>query len=170
MALPEQLTTDGVYYRFRSTETKTSTNVPIVNIDSENYMLRGVNPTSEQDQRQRSQSFSFQRVGINRGAKTSPEIDLDKFTLRETASSLATVPDQIPNSYCARIFSFHSLLCTCRISCCCMCGSLCPPDCHACFHKVCLPLASNYICQRNPDVLPPATLDNNKVRLSNWIS
>lgn len=66
---------------------------------------------------------------------------------------------------CARTLSFHELLCTCHMSCCCMCGSLCSPDCHACFHSLCVRFAANYVCQRKSDVLPPATLNHDKVSI-----
>lgn len=65
--------------------------------------------------------------------------------------------------FCARILSFHSLLCSCELSCCCNCGPLCSTDCHACFHNFCLRFFPNYTCQRDNDALPPAILDYDKV-------
>ncbi|XP_045482922.1 phosphatidylinositol 3-kinase regulatory subunit alpha-like [Harmonia axyridis] len=70
----------------------------VVNVDAENYMLRGVGRT-----------------------------DLDTmFLVREKHED-----------HCGRLLSFHTLLCNCDVSCCCMCGSVCPSDCHACFHNFC---------------------------------
>ncbi|EFN87790.1 hypothetical protein EAI_12782 [Harpegnathos saltator] len=31
--------------------------------------------------------------------------------------------------------------------CCCMCGSLCPAECHACFHVVCSDYSTQHLCQ-----------------------
>lgn len=71
--------------------------------------------------------------------------------------------DNVGNDRCARILSFHSLLCSCEKSCCCNCGTFCSTDCHACFHNFCARYFSKYPCQKNKDALPPATLDYDKV-------
>ncbi|XP_066997352.2 phosphatidylinositol 3-kinase regulatory subunit alpha isoform X2 [Anabrus simplex] len=42
-------------------------------------------------------------------------------------------------------------------------------DCHACFHSVCLRYASNHVCQRNNELLPPITLNKEKP-ISDWTS
>lgn len=163
-----------------------SVNLPVVNIDSENYMLRGVGLGESS----RGRSYSFTN-GANKTPSTSNNyhaataavnvlsskkvaderpVDMDMFCVRETASSLGNVADGsaaspvIASSTCARTLSFHALLCTCYMSCCCMCGSLCSPDCHACFHSLCVRFAANYVCQRNNEILPPATLNHEKVR------
>lgn len=75
-----------------------------------------------------------------------------------------SIPAGVTTS-CARTMSFHALFCSCHMSCCCMCGSLCSPDCHACFHSLCVRFAANYVCQRNSDVLQPVTLNHDKVSL-----
>lgn len=167
--------------------------VPVVNIDSENYMLRGVGMDSP-----RSRSYSFnqqQQTQVvfkeNSNKQQQQIVDMDMFYVRETGSSLAghepennvermsiasMMPDNsvvigncvsIPagvTTSCARTMSFHALFCSCRLSCCCMCGSVCSPDCHSCFHSLCVRFAANYVCQRNSDVLQPATLNHDKVR------
>lgn len=165
--------------------------VPVVNIDSENYMLRGVGMDSP---RSRSYSFNQQQQQVifkeNNKQQQQQIVDMDMFYLRETGSSLAghgtdnnvssmsvssTMPDNsviigncvsIPagvTTSCARTMSFHALFCSCRMSCCCMCGSVCSPDCHSCFHSLCIRFAANYVCQRNSDVLQPITLNHDKV-------
>lgn len=153
----------------------------VVNIDSENYMLRGVDSP-------RGRSCSFGATGQNTKSSTAPtaavaavvfkteqnnrtnagtgngpgSVDMDMFCVRETGSSLgdASSPDSsalancvsTATTSCARTMSFHALFCSCHMSCCCMCGSLCSPDCHACFHSMCVRFAANYVCQRNNDL------------------
>lgn len=155
-----------------------SVNLPVVNIDSENYMLRGVGAGLGESSRGRSYSFTngankTPSASNNYHAATAASkkvaderpVDMDMFCVRETASSLGNVADgSAASSTCARTLSFHALLCTCYMSCCCMCGSLCSPDCHACFHSLCVRFAANYACQRNNEILPPATLNHEKVR------
>ncbi|KRT86539.1 hypothetical protein AMK59_2291, partial [Oryctes borbonicus] len=185
----EQTGTDGMYCRFRVSDVKMSASVPVVNIDSENYMLRGISPVPEQ----RSRS-SYSQTAFNL-AKTQPldmdlNMNMDMFVLRESGSSLATsttatatasattananassnsntATDEVLSTAgsCARILSFHSMICTCCVSCCCMCGSLCSPDCYACFHTLCTRFAANYSCQNDTNstnVTPPVTLDSEK--------
>lgn len=160
-----------------------SVNLPVVNIDSENYMLRGVGAGLGESSRGRSYSFTngankTPSASNNYHAATAASkkvaderpVDMDMFCVRETASSLGNVADgSAASSTCARTLSFHALLCTCYMSCCCMCGSLCSPDCHACFHSLCVRFAANYVCQRNNEILPPATLNHEKP-LSEWTS
>lgn len=225
-----------------STTTTTTTNkhqntIPVVNIDTENYMLRGVNTGVNVNDSPRSRSLSFTN-GTNKQHQnaynaiaatgiykketsadddrenyyydsatataatttttttTTTDMNMDMFCLRETTSSVpntvvdvthpppsifgiaSSIPQlkdgiivtgdcvSIPatvSTNCARTMSFHALFCTCKISCCCMCGSLCSPDCHACFHSLCVRFAANYVCQRNTDVLQPVTLNHDKV-------
>lgn len=147
---------DGsLYCRFRLPDSKLPVAVSIVNIDSENYMLRGISPAPEQRRR------SFSLSGFNNTSKSQLEKDLDML-LHDTTNT-----DVVPNatSCCARAVSFHTLLCSCRMSCCCMCGILCSPDCHTCFHKLCIGFAANYACKKNSDKLPPVTLHHEKVSL-----
>lgn len=147
--------------------------VPALNIDSDNYMLTGT----------RQRSFSFTHGTHKCSAPASPSqhhvkkspLDLDMFCVRQTVNSIASVYSssdyakpptlsttsnplnipQFPN--CARVLNYHYLLCSCQLSCCCMCYSLCPSDCFACLHTVCLKYALNYPCQKNKDILPPVT-------------
>lgn len=138
----------SLYYRFRMPDSKLPVVVPIVNIDSENYMLRGISPAPEQ----RPRSFSLSGYTSNSKSQQEKDIDIDMLVLPDSTDT-----DVVPNStYCARAISFHSLLCSCRMSCCCMCGILCSPDCHTCFHKLCVGFAANYACKKNAD--KPATL------------
>ncbi|KZC12898.1 Phosphatidylinositol 3-kinase regulatory subunit alpha, partial [Dufourea novaeangliae] len=48
--------------------------------------------------------------------------------------------------------------------CCCMCGSLCPTDCHACFHVVCSEYSGQHLCQWSSKghALPAQVLDKDK--------
>ncbi|XP_071862006.1 phosphatidylinositol 3-kinase regulatory subunit alpha isoform X2 [Bombus fervidus] len=51
-----------------------------------------------------------------------------------------------------------------RNLCCCMCGSLCPPECHACFHVVCSEHSGQHLCQWSSKghALPGQVLDKDK--------
>lgn len=153
----EQTGMDSLYCRFRVSDAKLSAPVAVVNIDAENYMMRGISPGPEP----RPRSFSL--TGYNAAKPQPQDVDLDRFVVRETSSSLAPAADADASSYCARTWSFHALLCSCQLSCCCMCGSLCSPDCHACFHKVCVRFSTGYSCQESNEVLPTITLDQDKV-------
>ena len=133
---------------------------PVLNIDSHNYMLH-VSHSSEARPRSFSFTNGSTKTGtINNNrqlmqhhyhANKSP-LDLDMFCVRETVNSLAAAvlacaprvqqlrsasPSLAPNTGfdtqgCARPLSFHNLMCSCNLTCCCMCASLCSPDCHAC--------------------------------------
>lgn len=63
---------------------------------------------------------------------------------------------------CARVISCHAFFCTCNVSCCCMCGTFCSLDCHACFHKPCAHVTTT-VCQKDADVQPRAAVDTDKV-------
>lgn len=145
----------SLYYHFRMSDTKLPVAIPVVNIDTENYMLRGISPAPEQ----RPRSFSLSGFS-NNSKNQQQDKDLDMLVLHDSTNT-----DVVPNSasYCARAVSFHTLLCSCRMSCCCMCGILCSPDCHTCFHKVCIGFATNYACKKSTD--KPATYTSEKVRL-----
>nr|XP_031848511.1 uncharacterized protein LOC116433983 [Nomia melanderi]XP_031848512.1 uncharacterized protein LOC116433983 [Nomia melanderi]XP_031848513.1 uncharacterized protein LOC116433983 [Nomia melanderi] len=49
--------------------------------------------------------------------------------------------------------------------CCCMCGSICPTECHACFHVVCSEYNGQHLCQWSSKghALPGQVLDKDKV-------
>lgn len=64
---------------------------------------------------------------------------------------------------CARTVSFHALLCSCKLTCCCMCDFLCPSDCHACLHGVCAQFAVNYPCIKSNILAPIKNFDIDKV-------
>nr|XP_012215205.1 PREDICTED: uncharacterized protein LOC105667777 isoform X1 [Linepithema humile] len=53
--------------------------------------------------------------------------------------------------------------------CCCMCGSLCPAECHACFHIVCSDYSGQHLCQwtTKGHALPGQVHDKNKP-VSEW--
>lgn len=127
---------------------------PVVSIDTENYMLRGVSPAPEPQQ-------TPPAMRSNRS-----DVDVEMFVLRESASSLngggggdaGVVPEPSP-SYCARPISVHGFLCSCHPTCCCTCASLCSPDCHACYHNVCARFAYVQGCQKVPGA-PPLKLEN----------
>ncbi|XP_011262864.2 uncharacterized protein LOC105255336 isoform X1 [Camponotus floridanus] len=55
--------------------------------------------------------------------------------------------------------------------CCCMCGSLCPAECHACFHIVCSDYSSQHLCQWSTKghALPGQVHDKDKP-VSEWTS
>lgn len=129
-------------------------------VDSENYMLRGISPGPEP--RARSSSLT----GYNGNKPSETDVDLDMLYLRETMRCLATtetgIEPDVSATTCARVMSFHTFFCTCNMSCCCMCGSLCSTDCRACFHKVCARFTT-IICQKNGEPLPRLTVDSEKV-------
>ena len=52
-----------------------------------------------------------------------------------------------------------------RSLCCCMCGSLCPTECHACFHVVCSEFNGQHLCQWSSKghALPGQVFDKEKV-------
>ncbi|XP_011707782.1 PREDICTED: uncharacterized protein LOC105462682 [Wasmannia auropunctata] len=55
--------------------------------------------------------------------------------------------------------------------CCCMCGSLCPAECHACFHIVCSDYSGQHLCQwtTKGHALPGQVHDKDKP-VSEWTS
>ncbi|XKL65503.1 hypothetical protein PGB90_008923 [Kerria lacca] len=55
---------------------------------------------------------------------------------------------------CARTVSFHALLCSCKLTCCCMCDFFYPSDCHACLNGVCSQFVLNYPCVKS-NILAP---------------
>jgi hypothetical protein len=138
-----------MYRRLKVPDCKHSALLPLVNIDKENYMLRGVS-----------------RPG-------SSEVDLDSFMVCEINSTLSplnamAVPKESAaevdgTGFCARIVSFHPLMCSCEMSCCCMCGSFCSSDCFACFHEMCARFAAKHVCLKNEETSPPTTFDHDKV-------
>lgn len=149
------------------TKSKLDNNKTVGFVDSENYMLRGISPGPES--RDRSSSLT----GYNGSSKPSSQtdVDLDMLYLRETMRCFATtttssteagIEPDVSSTSCARVMSFHTLFCTCNMSCCCMCGSLCSTDCRACFHKVCASFTTT-VCQKNGEPLPKLTVDNEKV-------
>lgn len=55
---------------------------------------------------------------------------------------------------CARTASFHALLCSCRLTCCCMCDFLCPAECYDCLHGICSRIIARYPCTRSHILRP----------------
>ncbi|XP_024081756.1 phosphatidylinositol 3-kinase regulatory subunit alpha isoform X2 [Cimex lectularius] len=169
-----------------SGEGKTSLLPPrVLKIDSENYMLSGSSSS-------RPRSFSFTN-GVSKPPAsnsyhetTGNHLDLDMFCLRETGSSIQlpvmtlcpviakppapSQPIMTPTplaATCARTLSFHSHLCSCQMSCCCLCDSLCPPDCYACVQAVCVKFTGTYVNYHpQNELLPPYAL--REMPLSQW--
>lgn len=135
-------------YHRRAADTKFSTLLPV---DAENYMLKGIN-------RPAPKAETASPIASANMATASKKIRGTDVFWGWGSSEDGVEP-------CARIISFHSLLCSCEMSCCCNCGSLCSPDCHTCFHYSCLRFFPDYPCQKDNDVLPPVTLDYDKVSL-----
>lgn len=128
--------------------------------------------TSERNSIDKTQLSSRQQ-----SVSTNP-LNLDMFCVTETVNSLSTLessemvfdvmpivpypsedfelinPTTPATLGCARTLSFHSFLCTCQLSCCCMCDSLFPPDCDACLLGVCIHLTTTHLCQRTIDIFP----------------
>lgn len=75
-------------------------------------------------------------------------------------------PDRVPAASfnCARTVSFHALLCSCKLTCCCMCDFLCPSDCHACLRGVCAQFVHDYPCVKSTILAPIKTFPIDKVR------
>jgi hypothetical protein len=158
---------------------------PVLNIDSENYMFH-ISHSSET--RRRSFSFTNgatkkstcnnkQLMQHHYHANKSP-LDLDMFCVGDTVNSFAAAvlacasrvqQPRNPSSSlspstgfdtqgCARPLSFHNLMCSCNLTCCCMCASLCSPDCHACFYSIC----DTYPFQKS-DIVPQLAVNKQKV-------
>lgn len=165
-------TDNKMYRRLLVPDCKHSSLLPLVNIDKENYMLRGVT--------------------LNGVTRSSADIDFDNFMVCEINSTLSTLtsastavtsretvsldpnivdPDDVvcDGGFCARIVSFHRFLCSCELSCCCMCGSFCSSDCYACYHDMCARFAAKHVCLKNDDTPPPVTFDHDKVSHSIFI-
>lgn len=165
---------------------------PPLLIDADNYMLRDVRPRSlshgalQRPPRTPSQSSPLDLdMFCVRETVTSLAAAVQKLNLpSREASPVSTSSENVSKSNCsssnseetymetgsvgaapscARTLSLHGMLCTCRLTCCCLCVSLCSPDCHACLHNVCARFSAGVPCQRNSDVLPPITLIRNKV-------
>lgn len=156
-----------VVHTIRSIITKTKLDSKTVGfVDSENYMLRGISPGPE------SRTRSSSLTGNNASKSPQADVDLDMLCLSETMKCLTTteteagISPDVSTTTCARVMSLHTLFCTCNISCCCMCGSLCSPDCHACYHKLCARITTT-ACHKNGEPLPKFAVDNDKVSTYN---
>jgi len=167
-----------------------TTLVPPLLIDADNYMLREARPRS-------LSHGALQRPARTHTQSQSSPLDLDMFCVRESVNSLAGAVPKLADSSdkvcekrvadepqpplpasqvtssepsCARTLSLHSMLCTCRLTCCCVCVSLCSLDCSSCLHNVCARFSSGTPCRRNPDISSPPTFSVNKVSTSHPIS
>lgn len=163
---------------------------PNLNVDPQNYMFRS---GRENENCGRPRSFSFSDGAVpsdlnyplkqdlatkQQSASTNP-LDFNKFCVTETVNSLSPLEttDMVIVPYpteeldsmtgdvlgCARTLSFHSFLCTCTLSCCCMCDSLFPPDCGACSLGVCVHLTMTQICQTTINIFPTVSMLKDKV-------
>lgn len=81
-------------------------------------------------------------------------------------SPVLILPPTPPSLSCARTLSFHSLFCSCHISCCCSCDSLCPPDCHDCIRAICVKFSGTYTTYPLQDVLQSSPVHDKP--LSQW--
>ncbi|KAJ8980585.1 hypothetical protein NQ317_018712 [Molorchus minor] len=155
-------------------DSKFASLLPFVNIDAENYMLRGIGrpvlPSSEAGATSNG-NMEHQVSGSGSGTALTTSASACKKKC-ETDIFWGWGTDVAGGDgvdCCARILSFHSILCSCEMSCCCKCVTLCSIDCHACFHNYCLRFFPKYLCQKDNDVLPPATLDYDKP-ITEWTS
>ncbi|KAJ8941429.1 hypothetical protein NQ318_016061 [Aromia moschata] len=145
--------------------------LPLVNIDAENYMLRGIGrPVLPAPETAATSNGDMEHQGATSGPATTQTNSVKKNCDTDIFWGWGSdVAGGDGVDCCARILSFHSILCSCEMSCCCKCVTLCSIDCHACFHNYCLRFFPNYLCQKDNDVLPPATLDYDKP-VAEWTS
>lgn len=184
-----------MYIRTVAADSRLSSMLPLVNIDAENYMLRGIGrPASatsnllppqeldmallQNDEEMACPASHLDLTGLAAPTRTPAVQQIAANSNNASADSktydnIFNNPDYIVNDgvsdCCARVLSFHSLLCSCELSCCCKCGTLCSSDCHACFHNFCVRFFPKYVCQKDNDVLPPPTLDYD-TPVSEWTS
>lgn len=137
-------------------------------VDAENYMLRGIG---------RPANLPNQLQPLENSSATTATTPQDMATALASTSSGPTsyvfrdtdvfwdwgTNNNDSVDICARVYSYHHLLCSCNMTCCCNCFNLCSPDCHACLHNCCLRFSADYPCQKDNDSLPPVTLDYDKV-------
>ncbi|CAK9831062.1 Phosphatidylinositol 3-kinase regulatory subunit alpha [Anthophora retusa] len=95
-------------------------------------------------------SSGFSKVAEGGGGVETDSIDHEYALLKRTGTGLEPVK---------------------RNLCCCMCGSLCPAECHACFHVVCSEYSGQHICQWSSKghALPGQVLDKDKP-VNEWSS
>lgn len=145
----------------------------VLKIDAENYMVNGNNAV-----RPRSFSFtngttkpfgnSYHNINRNPGDRrpegfggsasfSSSNMSFSPSVVKPP-SPLRSISSPPPSFSCARTLSFHSLFCSCHISCCCSCDSLCPPDCDDCIRAICVKFTASYHCHSHSEILPPSTL------------
>ncbi|CAH1393870.1 unnamed protein product [Nezara viridula] len=151
----------------------------LIKIDSDNY-INGMS--------YRRRSFSFTN-GVNEPLANSyhnisrHDTEEHASTLRESNSAITSsmtfspsvvkppspvhnLPPPPPPLSCARTLSFHSLFCSCHISCCCTCDSLCPPDCHDCIRAICVKFSGTYTSHPLKEVLQASPIHDKP--LSQW--
>lgn len=137
----------------------------ILPVDAENYMLRGIGRPANKTVVSAEGATSDGEMNHQGATATANTIQNFKIRDKEAFWGWGTTTSEDGGECCARILSFHNLLCSCEMSCCCKCGTLCSADCHACFHNYCLRYFPHYMCQKDTDSLPPVTLDYDKVGL-----
>lgn len=74
-----------------------------------------------------------------------------------TTSAAASIQPLLAGS-CARTLSFHTLLCSCHVTCCCLCDSLCKPDCLNCIQAICVKFTGDLVNNTQQELLPFSTL------------
>ncbi|XP_047101882.1 phosphatidylinositol 3-kinase regulatory subunit alpha [Schistocerca piceifrons] len=139
------------------------------------YFKPNVDETANIDSDSDTKSYDSKMPSAAGAVASAPpmplNVDADNYMFRPRSLSFtqASAPAPVPAAAVARTTSLHTLVCSCHLSCCCMCVSLSATDCHACFHNVCLRFASNHVCQRNNEILPPITHHKEKP-ISEWTS
>lgn len=107
---------------------------------------------------------------INKNDQISVKVDAKNYILRNVQPKQLHFNDDgilKKEVNCARTISYHTLLCNCQLSCCCMCGNFCFIDCHSCFHILCSHYSILNGCQKaidHPTSLQDAN-KNEKVRI-----
>lgn len=140
-------------------------NKPVGYVDSENYMLGGgVSRIHSVLRHIPSILTSYNVIKPQQSDVTveMPVVHDNNVVLLDPAVAAYDTLDAASNTTCARVISGHAFFCTCNVSCCCMCGTFCSLDCHACFHKPCAHVTTT-VCQKDADVQPRAAVDNDKV-------
>lgn len=134
-------------------------------VDAENYMLRGIGrPAANLPQPLENPSATATTPQDMASAVASTSSGPNSYVFRDKDVFWDWGTNDNSVDICARIYSYHHLLCSCNMTCCCNCNNLCSPDCHACLHNCCLRFSADYPCQKD-DSLPPVTLDYDKVSL-----
>lgn len=140
-------------------------NKPVGYVDSENYMLGG--GVSRIHSVLRHIPSILNNYNVIKPQPSDLTVDMpvvqdNNVVCLDPATAAYDTLDAASNTTCARVISGHAFFCTCNVSCCCMCGTFCSLDCHACFHKPCAHVTTT-VCQKDEDVQPRVAVDTDKV-------